>query len=446
MLYLIICLLVVYFVIRSFVNRYQGFTSNKCAYSWWETLSPFNTAPISIYKHLSPDNKGAVWSIISSVIIGVLSCWLGFSVQFFVYSLTQTESSKLAHYQVVDKFRPMYMEMFDSCSYGVFAEYYKSLGHGNKGLVKLSKEDYVRIIRGDDVFKNSAEAQLLLFLSEENNWDDIVHTATKCIEMSSSIAPYLDSHDSEKLLSNNSIMLTGTHIFEALKDTVVLDSVYFVKKYSDEFVHKCIRGLASPNVNMYEIYSKAYSLYRSTVTLRNSSQDKFVERLPIMSQLLTMSIMPMMENVMLITHEFAPKPTSIKPLWISLIVLAICIFIGYMLFRIIIMRFFDKKSLEPNPRMSQSDLDKLNKELSLCRKENSQYEINMSTYAAQIKQLQNELDIATKKSERDQRTKIEIENLINCYREEISKLKEQISLMTQKEEDDLDEEEKEMSS
>ena len=117
-----------------------------------------------------------------------------------------------------------------------------------------------------------------------------------------------------------------------------------------------------------------------------------------------------------------------------------------MLFRIIIMRFFDKKSLEPNPRMSQSDLDKLNKELSLCRKENSQYEINMSTYAAQIKQLQNELDIATKKSERDQRTKIEIENLINCYREEISKLKEQISLMTQKEEDDLDDEEKEMSS
>ncbi len=115
-------------------------------------------------------------------------------------------------------------------------------------------------------------------------------------------------------------------------------------------------------------------------------------------------------------------------MWISVIILLVCVFIGYMLFRIILMRFFDKKSLEPNPKMSQSDLDKLNKELTIYKKENVQYDINLSSMSAQIKQLKIELGIVTRRLEEELGKNNELQNSNNHYIEEINKLKQQLLL------------------
>ncbi len=49
--------------------------------------------------------------------------------------------------------------------------------------------------------------------------------------------------------------------------------------------------------------------------------------------------------------------------------------------------------MEPNPKLSQNDLDKLNRELSNYKKENVQYEINLSLESAKIKELQKELEL-----------------------------------------------------
>ena len=429
-IYIFLCLFVVIIVVKKLFAHY-GFSSNiGKTYSWSETLSPFNPAPKNIYKHLSPENKGAFWSIISSVIIGVLSCWLGFSVQFFVYNSTRTESSKLAHYQVVDKFRPIYLEMFDSCSYRVFEEYYKTIGSAQKSKDKLNADEYMRIINGEISPQeiNTAEAKMLYFLSNKDNWEDINHTAKKCIEISGSIAPYLDSENSEKLLFNNSLMLVGSQLFETLNSTTRLDSLSFVNKCIDEYIRVCVRGGVSPNTNLRGLYETGYSLYKNYSTIEHNSSNSIEKKLLIMQQLLTFSLIPMMDNVIIITNEFSPKSTTNKPMWISVIILLVCVFIGYMLFRIILMRFFDKKSLEPNPKMSQSDLDKLNKELTIYKKENVQYDINLSSMSAQIKQLKTELGIVTRRLEEELGKNNELQNSNNHYIEEINKLKQQLLL------------------
>ena len=415
-------------VVKKLFAHY-GFSSNiGKTYSWSEILSPFNPAPKNKYKHLSPENKGAFWSIISSVIIGVFSCWLGISVQFFVYNSTRTESSKLAHYQVVDKFRPIYKEMFDSCSYRFFEEYYKAIGSAQKSKDKLNADEYMRIINGEISPQeiNTVEAKMLYFLSNKDNWEDINHTAKKCIEISGSIAPYLDSENSEKLLHNNSIMLVGSQLFETLNSTTILDSLSFVNKCIDDYIRVCVRSGVSPNKNLRGIYEKGYSLYKNYSAIEHNNSNSIVKKLPIMLQLLRFSLIPMMENVKIITSEFSPKSTINKPMWISVIILLVCVFIGYMLFRIILMIFFDKKSLEPNPKMSQSDLDKLNKELTIYKKENVQYDINLSSMSEQIKKLKIELGIITRRLEKELDKNNELQNSNNHYIEEINKLKQQL--------------------
>ena len=427
-IYILICLFVVIIVVKKLFAHY-GFSSNiGKTYSWSEILSPFNPAPKNKYKHLSPENKGAFWSIISSVIIGVFSCWLGISVQFFVYNSTRTESSKLAHYQVVDKFRPIYKEMFDSCSYRFFEEYYKAIGSAQKSKDKLNADEYMRIINGEISPQeiNTVEAKMLYFLSNKDNWEDINHTAKKCIEISGSIAPYLDSENSEKLLHNNSIMLVGSQLFETLNSTTILDSLSFVNKCIDDYIRVCVRSGVSPNKNLRGIYEKGYSLYKNYSAIEHNNSNSIVKKLPIMLQLLRFSLIPMMENVKIITSEFSPKSTINKPMWISVIILLVCVFIGYMLFRIILMIFFDKKSLEPNPKMSQSDLDKLNKELTIYKKENVQYDINLSSMSEQIKKLKIELGIITRRLEKELDKNNELQNSNNHYIEEINKLKQQL--------------------
>lgn len=396
MVYIIICFLLIILLMKRVFSHRRFFMNTTNSYSWFEILLPFNPAPKNIYNSLSPENKGAFWSIFSSVIIGILSCWLGFSVQFFVYNSTQTETTKLAHYQVVDKIRPMFVELYDSCTCDVLEACYKLLLNE-----KETTDDYLSIIGNISPDKiNTEKERFLYFLSNERNWDKIIYTTKKCIEISSSIAPYVDYKTSENLLLNNAKMCIGNHLLESFNDTIILDSLSFVNKHKDEYIKLVVKGSVSPNKNLKEIYGEGYTLYRTYLEMRSQGlHDQ--EKSSLMLHFLTFSLIPMCENIKHITEEISLNESTISPIWLSIIVLLFCVFIGYMLFRIILMRFFDKKSLEPNPRISQSDLDNLYKELEICKKKNEQLEVDLYTESMKIKKLQKELTNATLNCNKD---------------------------------------------
>lgn len=211
----IILAFIVGFAIAKF-KKPSGISS--ATYSWIETIYPFTSAPFQIYRHLSPENKGAFWSVASSVVIGVLTAWLGFSVQNFVYNASQSESAKLSHYHVVDKLKPMYDEVRDSITtivYNHFIEIHAI--YGNDGAKKfclkkifdkeLTTQDVLELLKDPEssVKKNRGVANLFSYLCNEKNWSNIMHAANRTAEVSASIAPYLSSSKREKLLINNGV-------------------------------------------------------------------------------------------------------------------------------------------------------------------------------------------------------------------------------------------------
>lgn len=81
------------------------------------------------------------------------------------------------------------------------------------------------------------------------------------------------------------------------------------------------------------------------------------------------------------------------------------------------MNFFDRKSLTPNPKMSQDDLNKLNRENELLKKFNCQNEINN-------RNLLNQLQITEKKLEKECDLNKKNEKRINELILELEKFKE----------------------
>ena len=397
MLYVLLILaLIVILLLKAFRPFYYMSTSQN-SYTWIETLNPFNAAPINVYRHLSSENKGVFWSLASSTIIGVLTCWLGFSVQFFVLDSTQIETQKLAHYQVVDKFRPMYLELFDSCSIVVFRELYSTVANSsdnNEGRKSTNEnaitiDNYIEILNGERLSPDkeaTSEVRFFRFTSNRENWDKIVYATQKCIDISASIAPYLDTEKNDSLLSNNSLMLMGVKLISALDDAILLDSVAFVSSMYNSYVDAMVLGTVSLNSNVLGRAQTLYSYYRVLSDIEEKSH--IVGGLLGMGKLLWI---PMVKNMQAIHEEFAPPKETNEPMKQSLKILFVSLLIGYMLFRVILMRCLDKKSLEPNPRLSQLDLDKLNKELVSEKKEKKQLERNVDILEVKIKDLSDRL-------------------------------------------------------
>lgn len=413
-------------------RQFRAVPQSGKSYSWLETLSPFNSAPKQIYKHLSPENKGSFWSITSSVFIGVLSCWLGFSLQFFVYNSAKTESSKLAHYQVVDKFRPMYMALYDSCSIDVYENIYGIMASSRdeRKMKLLPKKFYDKSNIKIDLSNEEAPVlKVFNYISDKSNWSSIDHMTKRCMQISSSIAPYLDSKRSQKLLSNNSLMLIGLQMREAVSSPIVIDSISFENKYAKEFIRCSIIGECSIQSNIFDLYGTAYSWYLVAKGFKETT-------VGVTQTYLQLTFLPLIENIQIITEEFSPKEVANKPLWISLYILIACLFIGYMMFRIIIMRIFDRNSMTPNPKMSQTDLDNLNRELKMSKKEKEQYEINLGVLSGQIKDLKCEIQRERLNTEKYKKTADNYKNVANAelnknnaLKEEIEKLKTELATL-----------------
>lgn len=433
--YLILGVLVVAFVLRKlFGGRYSSI--GKTNYSWWEILWIFNAEPRKIYNHLSPENKGAFWSVTSSVLLGIITCWLGFSLQFFVYNSSQTESSKLAHYQVIDKFRPMYLELYDSISTPVLKEIMSSLGYlgdKNEKLTSLSESDYLDIItKGNlsDEKINTAEGHLATFIFNKKNEPGILYTSEKFIIMASNIAPYLDAQKSSKVLKNNSKIFCGTQLLYLINDSLTQDSITFVKNAICSYNDAMIKQYVGMNTNVAKFCELEYGLYKNIRQFKENSKEYKVA----VSQLVTgMILIPLFENNLLITGEFAPYDTTNKIMFASILILILSMLIGWIIFRILIMKFFDRKSLEPNPRMSQTDLDKVLRVKASTEKENQQLNTNIITLESSLKDLRAELEKQQKLFERKERNFRETINDLESQKkdlfEQIEELKSSLNVL-----------------
>lgn len=231
---LILAVIVILLTRRIFSNKKSGYDKIKSRFS-----------PMDIYKQLSPENKGAFWSVTVSAVFGIFTCWLGFSVQYLINDSMQTESEKVAHHQIVDRFMPLYEELSDSCSNVVFKTLYKSLA-------------YSETPNG----KERSNNMLYIFFLDNNNWDNIIHTTKKTIEISSRLAPYVDEDVRNSLIENNTLMFIGCQLIGELKNADILDEFSFVDKLSEEYLNEVPRNTINPNTSglMY-IYKECYPEY-----------------------------------------------------------------------------------------------------------------------------------------------------------------------------------------
>ncbi len=424
---IIIFIIIVFFIYKVIKKRNSPVSRINQTYTLFEILSPFDSAPKEIYKHLSPENKGAFWSLISSIMVTSLTCWLGFSLQYFIYNTSNEESSKIAHFQVVDKLRPQYIELYsDTSTMEVFETIHKAMGYHNNGK-NISIEEYRKIINNQELSEehiNTAEAQIFSFMFNPKNWENIHSTAKNCFKISSDIAPYLNHKDREKLKNNNDMLLLGIQFFDAIQDSVVLDSISFTEKYIDENIQNAIAGNININGSLDKIYSTLYLIYTQFIELREyettiesigieSSSSKIL----MVSEIINFSLIPLLENIQIIQNQIYFKDENPNPIIVATIFLFIFIFFGYMISRVFIMNFFDRNSLTPNPKMSQDDLNKLNRENELLKRFNCQNKINN-------RNLLNQLQITEKKLEKECDLNKKNEKRINELILELEKFKE----------------------
>ena len=146
-------------------------------------------------------------------------------------------------YEVVDKFRPKYFEIYDSCSTTVIEKMTLSLAYLSNNYEKLTAEDYTYYYKHKKFpieKRNSPEAQMASYVLNSENWVTILYTANKVIETSSEIAPYLDSKNNSKLLNNNAIIVASSQIFQLVNDSVKHDSTTIVERCIEQQVKASI--------------------------------------------------------------------------------------------------------------------------------------------------------------------------------------------------------------
>jgi hypothetical protein len=406
---------------------------NRNGYSLIQAL--FSFKPIKeIYKHLSSEKKTSFWTIMTSVLVAILTAWIGFTVQFTISNNIQESSEKVAHYQVVDKCRPIYNDFYDSittkCLTKTFLlmndskNYKKQLDNIKNELENLSKRKsndillyiksyetgvyngyplseelklYIDACTGRDIPKDKDEGiiSLLHFLSNKNNWKYFDYTAEKCIKTSDMIFPYLNRKDADAISSNTTKLFIARYVFDALGfkhnydsiafndtnkenldlDSIAfndtnkenLDSITFINKYSNKYwAEVMITGRTKSNKNIRELLGTAYQIISITNKLKESNSVNATELITYIIVISNFVINPTVDNISIIQKEFIPK-SSDNIIWKSIIILLISILIGYVLFMIILLNFFNKKSLEPNPMLSQNDLKNQKDEINRLR-------------------------------------------------------------------------------
>ena len=427
----------------------------KNTYSWLEILNIFNAEPFRLYKHLSPENKGAFWNLVSNVFICIITFWAGLTLPLYIDDKKQQETDRLAHYQIVNMFYPQHIACVDSCSsvYGVLCPLAEDLRLESTRLdsVKIDSVQYTQKL-------DSIKKELKLYLSDKQHLKELEKATKAMLDYSVRSIPYITNEANANSIRKNCFcLLLGGRVLSdsitwktALKDSTRADSDSV--DYVTELKNDCflLENRIEYKTDVNGIASKFYSITKVISALRYLS---FVSDSDL-DVLLRFVFFPIIENRNYIAEEFFPKSerltchfdeknlmlfiTDIRTKAIGILV--VCIFLGYMLFRVVSMRVFDRKSLRPNPQLSQNECKKLLREIDCCRRENEKNQIYEQSMLERIHALEKELqksntklnDITIKrqsemqewtdkeKEYRDERTKLNNMNM---------ELKTQLSLL-----------------
>ena len=365
-------------------------------YSWYEILWPFDKTPFLLYKHLSPDNKGAFWNLTSNIFICIITFWAGITLQLYISNEGQQSSERLTRYQIIDKFYPDYQQCADSCS-NVYSMLQHAADENNKnGITK-------------------AESIMQNFVANDSNLKEIKYAVETSIEYNSKVLPYISSKDlANTIRTNNFRLFLGSKILSKIESiskdstTVLVDKTFSLFSKSDsikdvnEMITECYAlesKIGHPD-SITEMCQNLYSLSKAIFIKRIFMKDE--EAYQVMLQFV---FIPMVNNRKIIEEEFFIQKPDIawKLSWenivlilkdirsIAFFVLLGCLFVGYIIFRIILMRIFDKQSLKPNPLLSQSDYDKLYRKLDSEERENKQKQINEAALLTTIESLKADL-------------------------------------------------------
>lgn len=341
-LLVVILIVVIRFLVGQFLVKKQKKSDVSC-YSWIDVLNPFNLEPFRLYRHLSSDNKGAFWSLTASFLVAIITFWAGLTLPLYINEKSQQSTDRLARYMIIDKFYPKYSEYVDSCS--------EVLNVLNYSLIESFSEEKL------------ASNRLYAYITSPKNHITIANTAEQSFEYYSQILPYVYSEGvADSIRTNNYYLLLG---YKCMADSTaeLPDSSIYVRN----LVAECssLGDKIGYNRNVVNIASKFYSLAKA----KRALNDKYKKQLEAI-MLKHLILMPMLKNKMLIEQEFF-FPSEKDPVAKiyddvrvkALLLLILCIFVGYVLFRIVLMRVLDRNSLTPNPLLSQSDLDNLMKEI-----------------------------------------------------------------------------------
>lgn len=343
-------------------------------------INPFDTTIRKIYRSLSPENKGAFWSVVSNTSVAILTFWVGLTVQYLILDLTKSEESKLSHFQVVDKLKPMYDNMLDSCTQHVFNRLYDCLpsNNGDKSLditKDITQDDIIQMFNSGDFSRLGDQGHLTQFYLDEKEWDNIVYAGKKCFETSGSIAPYLEIQKGNKLLTNNSYIFVGNYIYEALKDSIQRDSVSFVNDCFNKMASGSITGkISTADKSLCSLCYMYYKNLQSYKTDRREGLNNINFKFSMCLFLSNLYINPLLKNTIIMREEFSSKDRD-NIFLISAGILFICLLVGYLIFRIVIIRFFNRQNLPSEISELKSKNEQLNKEINDKKKD--LYELNL---------------------------------------------------------------------
>ena len=300
------------------------------------------------------------------------------------------------------------------------------LGYMSDEKVEITSDDYKYYYKHKKFPKdkiNTPEAQLAAFVLNEDNWSSIIYTGNKIAEVSSEIAPYLDSKKNMELLNNNTMILVGIQLYELANDSLELDSATVVHKCISRLVNASVLQKASYQSNWSKICAMQYSLYKEM-----RAQESLNRNIALFMTINVGILQPMIKNLLTIRESFNPVETLNTIAYGSLGILLISIFIGYLLMRIIVMKFFDVKSMKPNPQLSQSEYEKSMRRMKNTEKEVNQHKVNEVSLLSSIDSLNHKLS-----DKRDQIEKLQSEQ--QSMEEQNNELTKKIKLLQRENEE-----------
>lgn len=348
---ILLTIVVALFLTVTLLKRRISFKDN-CShdYSWLQICCIFDGEPFRIYRKLSRENKSAFWSVVSSTIVTIITFWLGLSVQYMVVGTAKDENAKLAHYQIVDKIQPIYQTLTESCSFALDTIYYYMSNNNIEKYEVIKEKDFanlnpetVKALASE--FRESKQLNMLnmlKFYDNEKNIDSILNIGVRCVELSADYINYLDVKEAKKIREYNYRILLANIGFKKLYNVPNVDSLNFIKETTRLLSSTKCSKYISLNGESLNMSATMYSHFRKYNLLKDKDF-KFVLKVRMLQSFV---IIPMINNLSVLQSELQSSEKPMDYRSSSVLILLICIIVGYFIFRVVIMKAFPKIEIE----------------------------------------------------------------------------------------------------